>query len=176
MQNAACAHPAALSQMRARIEWRAERWQNNALLKTTTMSSPRVRLKVMGTRHISLKRCRRESEKTANAPRYLGRKPGPKSFDLHLLEQAYRASVRRVRLLQPRAWKKWPLWLRTEDIAQRPHVLSALFDRYMHLRARLLKRPAKILEVRWWRRSNTTCRTLSKELQRRVWRGLRHIC
>lgn len=34
------------------------------------------------------------------------------------------------------------------------HVLSALLERYMHLRACLLQRPAMLLEAEWWRRSD----------------------
>jgi hypothetical protein len=52
---------------------------------------------IVTTRRLTLRHCRRETEKQAQAPRYRGRKPGAKSFELHLLERARRRSVRRVR-------------------------------------------------------------------------------
>ena len=78
---------------------------------------------------LTLRYCRRQTEKQAQVPRLGGRKPGAKSFDLHLLQQSRHRRVRQIRLLMPGAWSSWPAWLKNTDPWAPQHILSVLHHR-----------------------------------------------
>ena len=124
---------------------------------------------IVTTRRPTLRHCRRETEKQAHAPRYRGRKPGAKSFELHLLERARRRSVRRVRWLWPEAWAAWPAWMQNEDPWQPQHVLCTIDRHYALLTAQLRKRPFYVhVDLKTWKSSaNVKCRLV----RQRLWRG-----
>ena len=124
---------------------------------------------IVTTRRLTLRHCRRETEKQAHAPRYRGRKPGAKSFELHLLERARRSSVRRVRWLWPEAWAAWPAWMQNEDPWQPQHVLCTIDRHYALLTAQLRKRPFYVhVDLKTWKSSaNVSCRLV----RQRLWRG-----
>ena len=124
---------------------------------------------IVTTRRLTLRHCRRETEKQAQAPRYRGRKPGAKSFELHLLERARRRSVRRVRWLWPEAWAAWPAWMQNEDPWQPEHVLCTIDRHYASLTAQLRKRPFYVhVDLKTWKSSaNVSCRLV----RQRLWRG-----